>query len=203
MSGCCSRQRASQSEFLDGLTEAAGIDWSRIEAFQLDEYVGLPPGDPQSFGSWLDVHIWSRVRPGRVEILDGGAAAAGPDVECARYGTLLAEAPIDLALIGVGENGHLAFNDPHVADFDDPVVVKPVEIDDTSRAQQVRDGAFASVDAVPSARDDRDDVGHPREPRASRSWCPAPRRRGRGSRCSRARSRPPVRPPPCAVIPTP
>jgi glucosamine-6-phosphate deaminase len=141
----------SQSEFLDGLATAAGIDWSRVEAFQLDEYVGLPPGHPQSFGAWLGAHIWSSVRPGRVEILDGSAAAeAGPDVECARYGTLLGETPIDVALIGVGENGHLAFNDPHVADFDDPLVVKPVAIDDTSRAQQVRDGAFPSVDEVPS-----------------------------------------------------
>jgi glucosamine-6-phosphate deaminase len=141
---------ASQTEFLDALAEAGDIDWSRVDAFHLDEYVGLPLGDERSFGAWLQRQIWDRVRPGRVELLDGGAAAAGgPDVECARYGRLLADGGIDLALIGVGENGHLAFNDPHVADFDDPLVVKPVEIDEMSRHQQVRDGAFPSFDAVP------------------------------------------------------
>jgi glucosamine-6-phosphate deaminase len=141
---------ASQAEFLDALAEADEIDWSRVVAFHLDEYVGLPLGDERSFGEWLQRRIWSRVRPRTIEKLDGGAAAAdGPDVECARYGRLLADGGIDLAMIGVGENGHLAFNDPHVADFDDPLVVKPVEIDDTSRHQQVRDGAFPSLDAVP------------------------------------------------------
>jgi glucosamine-6-phosphate deaminase len=140
---------ASQTEFLEGLAEAEDIDWSRVEAFQLDEYVGLPLGDERSFGEWLRRRIWSRVKPGRVEMLDGGAAALDPDRECNRYGRLLADGGIDLALIGIGENGHLAFNDPHVADFDDPLVVKPVEIDETSRRQQVRDGAFPSFDAVP------------------------------------------------------
>jgi glucosamine-6-phosphate deaminase len=140
---------ASQTEFLDALAESEDIDWSRVVAFQLDEYIGLPLGDARSFGEWLQHGFWSRVRPGTVEKLDGGAAAAAPDVECARYGRLLANGGIDLALIGVGENGHLAFNDPHVADFDDPLVVKPVEIDDTSRHQQVRDGAFPTFDAVP------------------------------------------------------
>jgi glucosamine-6-phosphate deaminase len=140
---------ASQTEFLDALAEAGDIAWSRVDAFHLDEYVGPPLGDERSFGAWLQHHFWARVRPGRVELLDGGTAADDPDVECARYGALLADGGIDLALIGVGENGHLAFNDPHVADFDDPLVVKPVEIDDTSRHQQVRDGAFASFDDVP------------------------------------------------------
>jgi glucosamine-6-phosphate deaminase len=140
---------ASQAEFLDALAKADGIDWSRVVAFHLDEYVGLPLGDARSFGQWLDDRVWSRVRPGRIEKLDGAAAAAGSDAECARYGELLSSGGIDLALIGVGENGHLAFNDPHVADFEDPLVVKVVEIDDTSRRQQVRDGAFPTFDAVP------------------------------------------------------
>jgi glucosamine-6-phosphate deaminase len=138
---------ASQQDFLDGLAVAPGIDWGRVDAFHLDEYVGLPKGDPRSFGRWLDEHIWSRVHPGRVELLDGGNR--DPDAECARYGALLDDGGIDLALIGIGENGHLAFNDPHVADFDDPLTVKPVEIDETSRRQQVRDGAFDSLDDVP------------------------------------------------------
>jgi glucosamine-6-phosphate deaminase len=142
---------ASQGEMLDALAVEPGIDWQRVTAFHLDEYVGLPLGDDRSFGEWLERRIWSRVRPGGIEKIDGGAAAgaAGPDAEADRYGALIADGGIDLALIGIGENGHLAFNDPHVADFDDPRVVKPVEIDATSRAQQVRDGAFPTFDDVP------------------------------------------------------
>jgi glucosamine-6-phosphate deaminase len=139
---------ASQNEFLDSLARAAGIDWSRVDAFHLDEYVGLPLGHERSFGRWLDEHIWSRVHPGRVERIDGGNPAGGA-AEAARYGALLADGGIDLALVGVGENGHVAFNDPHVADFDDPAWMKPVEIDDTSRHQQVRDGAFERFEDVP------------------------------------------------------
>jgi glucosamine-6-phosphate deaminase len=138
---------ASQSEFLDALARADGIDWSRVEAFHLDEYVGLAQGDERSFGSWLDRHIFSRVEPGRVEKLDGGAP--DPLAECARYGALLSDGGLDLALVGIGENGHLAFNDPHVADFEDPFVVKPVELDETSRRQQAREGVFATAGLVP------------------------------------------------------
>jgi glucosamine-6-phosphate deaminase len=140
---------ASQGEFLDALAGADGIDWTRVVAFHLDEYVGLPLGDERSFGEWLERRIWSRVRPGRIEKLDGTAASQDSDAECARYGELLSSGGIDLALIGIGENGHLAFNDPHVADFDDPLVVKAVEIDDMSRRQQVRDGAFPTFEDVP------------------------------------------------------
>lgn len=138
---------ASQADMLDALAAEDGIDWSRVEAFHLDEYVGLRRGDPRSFGRWLDDHIWSRVRPGRVELLDGGNA--DPDAESRRYAALLDDGGIDLGLIGIGENGHLAFNDPHVADFEDPLSVKPVEIDSTSRRQQVRDGAFERLEDVP------------------------------------------------------
>lgn len=138
---------ASQADMLDALATERGIDWSRVDAFHLDEYVGLRQGDPRSFGQWLREHIWSRVQPGRIELLDGG----NPDApaEARRYGALLDDGGIDLGLIGIGENGHLAFNDPHVADFDDPLTVKPVEIDDTSRHQQVRDGAFDAFEDVP------------------------------------------------------
>lgn len=139
---------ASQAEMLAALATEEGIDWSRVDAFHLDEYVGLPLGHERSFGAWLDAHIWSLVHPGRVERLDGGNPAGG-EAEAARYGALLADGGIDLALVGIGENGHVAFNDPHVADFDDPLWVKPVEIDDTSRHQQVRDGAFDRFEDVP------------------------------------------------------
>lgn len=140
---------ASQAEMLDALAVLPGIDWGRVDAFHLDEYIGLPAGHPEHFGAWLERHIWSRVRPGTITRLDG-ANPDGPEAEADRYGGLLAADGIDLGLVGVGENGHVAFNDPHVADFDDPLWVKPVEIDDTSRHQQVRDGAFARFDEVPS-----------------------------------------------------
>jgi glucosamine-6-phosphate deaminase len=140
---------ASQVETLARLAREPGIDWSRVEAFHLDEYVGLPPGHPQGFGQWLQDRIWDAVRPGRVERMDGGNPA-GPDAEAARYGALLADGGIDLALLGIGENGHVAFNDPHVADFADPLVAKPVHIDETSRHQQVRDGAFERFEDVPT-----------------------------------------------------
>jgi glucosamine-6-phosphate deaminase len=138
---------ASQLDMLDALAGEDGIDWSRVDAFHLDEYVGLPKGDPRSFGRWLQDHIWGRVAPGRVHLIDG--ANPDPGAESQRYGALLDDGGIDLGLIGIGENGHLAFNDPHVADFDDPLTVKPVEIDDTSRHQQVRDGAFPAFEDVP------------------------------------------------------
>ena len=139
---------ASQADMLAALIDERDIDWARVDAFHLDEYVGLPIGHERSFGTWLDRHIWSIVRPGRVELIDG-ANPAGSRAEADRYGALLADGGIDLALLGVGENGHVAFNDPHVADFDDPAVMKPVEIDDTSRHQQVRDGAFDRFEDVP------------------------------------------------------
>ena len=139
---------ASQTEFLASLVRQEGIDWSRVDAFHLDEYVGLRLGHPRSFGTWLDQHVWSIVTPGSVQRLDGGNPAGG-EAEADRYGALLADGGIDLAFVGIGENGHVAFNDPHVADFDDPSWVKPVEIDDTSRHQQVRDGAFDRFEDVP------------------------------------------------------
>jgi glucosamine-6-phosphate deaminase len=138
---------ASQAEMLAALSRAEGIDWSRVELFHLDEYVGLPPGDERGFGAWLDRHLWSGLQPARVERIDG--SNPDPAAESVRYAALLADGGIDLALIGIGENGHLAFNDPHVADFEDPLLVKPVEIDETSRYQQVRDGEFATVGEVP------------------------------------------------------
>lgn len=138
---------ASQTEFLDSLARADALDWSRIDAFQLDDYVGLPRGDSRTFASWLDRHIFSRVHPGRVEILDG--SVADPAIECRRYGALIADGGLDLALVGVGENGHVAFNEPLVADVDDPEIVKLVELDEMSRLQQVRDGEFRIITAVP------------------------------------------------------
>lgn len=136
----------SQNEFLDALAEEKNIDWSRIDAFHMDEYIGLPGDAPQSFGKYLQNRLFDRVNPGAVYLLDTQHGAAE---EIARYGTLIAEAPIDMVCLGIGENGHLAFNDPPVADFQDPKLIKEVELDLACRQQQVNDGCFASLDEVP------------------------------------------------------
>ncbi len=137
----------SQRETLATLVRAAGIDWGRVTAFHMDEYVGLPPAAPQRFGRFLEDHLFGLVRPGRVHFLDGGAE---PAAECRRYAALLAAAPIDVVCLGVGENGHVAFNDPPVADFHDSLAVKPVALDAACRRQQVNDGCFAALDDVPT-----------------------------------------------------
>jgi glucosamine-6-phosphate deaminase len=137
----------SQNEFLGTLVAAKGIDWSQVTAFHMDEYVGLPGTAPQSFGRWLRDRIFDKVKPGKVHYLDGMAKDAGQ--ECARYTALLKAAPPDVTCMGIGENGHLAFNDPPVADFQDPEAVKVVELDLASRRQQVNDGCFDTLDAVP------------------------------------------------------
>ena len=136
----------SQSEMLAALVAAPGIDWGHVTAFHMDEYVGLAPDAPQRFALWLDRHLFDRVAFGRVERIRPEPDAAA---ECRRYSALLAQAPIDLVCLGIGVNGHVAFNDPPVADFDDPLDVKIVTLDAVCRQQQVDDGAFASIDAVP------------------------------------------------------
>jgi glucosamine-6-phosphate deaminase len=139
----------SQNEFLAGLAAAEGIDWSRVTAFQLDEYVGLPDGHPARFGSFLYERIWDRVKPGMVHAIGATVTFEEAEAESRRYAELLAEAPVDIVCLGIGENGHLAFNDPPVADFNDPLVVKVVELDEPCRQQQVNDGCFPAFDDVP------------------------------------------------------
>jgi glucosamine-6-phosphate deaminase len=139
----------SQQETLEALRDEPGVDWSRIDAFHLDEYLGLPAGAPQSFGRWLRDRLFDRLPFHRVHYLDGAAADA--QAECERYARLLQEQPIDLAFLGIGENGHLAFNDPGVADFRDPLRVKVVEkLDGACRQQQVNDGQFRVLAEVPT-----------------------------------------------------
>jgi glucosamine-6-phosphate deaminase len=137
---------ASQRELLAGLAYAR-IDWARVVAYHLDEYIGIPSDSPQNFAEFLRRNLFSQAGPKVFHTLDGNA----PDLaaECERYSRLLAETPLDIACLGIGENGHLAFNDPSVADFADPVRVKVVEIEDVSRRQQVRDGAFDRLESVP------------------------------------------------------
>jgi glucosamine-6-phosphate deaminase len=138
----------SQNEFLATLSALGDLDWSRVEAFHMDEYLGLPPGAPQGFGHFLRERLFARVKPGRVEYIDGAAA---PQDECTRYSALVQERPIDIVCAGIGENGHMAFNDPPVADFADPYTVKVVTLDEVCRMQQVHDGAFPTFDAVPQS----------------------------------------------------
>ncbi|MGI6208730.1 MAG: glucosamine-6-phosphate deaminase [Anaerolineae bacterium] len=137
----------SQDDFTTALAQEPGIDWSKVVAFHLDEYVGLPSDAPQGFGNYIRRHLLDAVKPGTVFFMNGNAP--DPEAECRRYSELLEEYPLDIACIGIGENGHIAFNDPHVADFNDPVKVKLVELDERSRVQQVHDGCFATLDAVP------------------------------------------------------
>ncbi|MGE5506939.1 MAG: 6-phosphogluconolactonase [Chitinophagales bacterium] len=138
---------ASQADMLAALEAEPGIDWSKVTAFHMDEYIGSNVPERERFGPWLKYRFFDKVHPGRVHYLNG--QAADPRAECARYAALLREAPIDFCALGIGETGHLAFNDPPVCDFADPEWVKVVEIDELSREQQVRDGAFATVDEVP------------------------------------------------------
>lgn len=137
----------SQNEFLAELRTLPGLDWDRVTAFHMDEYVGLGPEAPQSFSRFLREALFDSVRPGAFHPIDG--LAPDPEAECRRYSELLNEFPIDIVCAGIGENGHLAFNDPPVADFEDPRIVKPVDLTLESREQQVHDGCFPSLDAVP------------------------------------------------------
>ena len=137
---------ASQFDFLDALTRAPGIDWPRTVFFHLDEYVGLPSSHPASFRRYLKERIVDRVHPGAFHPIDG--EAADPGAECARVGAILARHPIDVAFVGIGENGHLAFNDPP-ADFQAEAPYLVVELDDACRRQQLGEGWFARLDEVP------------------------------------------------------
>lgn len=137
----------SQDETLATLI-AAPIDWSRVTIFHMDEYLGLPADHPQTFRAYQRAKVLSRIQPAAFHGIAGENTDAA--AECARYTALLNEAPIDVCCLGIGENGHLAFNDPPVADFTDPALVKVVELDQPCRRQQVNDGCFSALDAVPT-----------------------------------------------------
>jgi glucosamine-6-phosphate deaminase len=137
----------SQNEFLETLSSDPDIDWSRITAFHMDEYIGLPNDAPQKFSRFLCERLFDKVKPGQVHLIDSSNSI---EAECKRYGDLLREAPIDIVCLGIGENGHIAFNDPPVADFADPLTIKAVELDDECRQQQVNDGCFPTFGDVPT-----------------------------------------------------
>lgn len=138
----------SQQEFLEALITIPGIAWERVNAFHMDEYVGLPADAPQRFGNFLRERIFGKVPFGAVYYLDGNAADL--PAECSRYAALLEQYPVDIVNMGIGENAHIAFNDPHVADFNDPVLVKVVDLDQPCRQQQVNEGNFPTLADVPA-----------------------------------------------------
>lgn len=137
----------SQNEFLAELLNK-NIEWNRINAFHMDEYIGLHPDASQGFGNFLKDRLFSKVNCREVNYLNGNAT--DPQDECKRYSDLLIKYPTDIVCLGIGENTHLAFNDPHVADFNDPLIVKVVDLDQDCRSQQVNDGCFATIDDVPT-----------------------------------------------------
>jgi glucosamine-6-phosphate deaminase len=136
----------SQEATLRHLAERPGIDWSRVTAFHMDEYLGLAPEAPQRFGNWLRGALLDRVPVGTTHLIDPGA---DPQAAAEHYSALLAAAPIDIVCLGIGVNGHIAFNDPP-ADFVDPALVKVVTLDEASRTQQVDDDCFATLAEVPT-----------------------------------------------------
>jgi glucosamine-6-phosphate deaminase len=137
---------ASQFEFLDSLAQE-DVDWTKVVFFHLDEYVGLPESHPASFRRYLKERIVSRVQPQAFHFVNGEAVDAM--AECRRVGNLIAQQTVDAAFVGIGENGHLAFNDPP-ADFEtnEPYIV--VNLDDACRQQQVGEGWFKTIDEVPT-----------------------------------------------------
>lgn len=137
---------ASQLEFLDALTKAPGIDWTRVEAFHLDEYIGLPISHPGSFRKMLMTELVNKTGIKQYHLLDGDAPQ--PPAVLREVGMQLASAPIDIAFLGIGENGHIAFNDPP-ADFntEEPYII--VNLDEACRQQQVGEAWFADITQVP------------------------------------------------------
>jgi glucosamine-6-phosphate deaminase len=136
----------SQFAFTDALVRQ-DLDWSRVTVFHMDEYVGIDADHPASFQRWIRERIGDRVKPDRVEYLTG---QGDPEAEADRYEGLLREAPLDLVCMGIGENGHLAFNEPHQADFDDQRWVRVITLTEESRRQQVGEGHFPDLAGVPA-----------------------------------------------------
>jgi len=138
----------SQNDVLKSLVEDTSIAWNRVNAYHMDEYIGLDKNAPQGFGNFLREHIFGLVPFKSVNYID--ITTTDPEGEAERYGKLLRENPTDIVVMGIGENGHIAFNDPPVADFKDPKTVKPVKLDEICRQQQVNDGCFVRIEDVPT-----------------------------------------------------
>jgi glucosamine-6-phosphate deaminase len=137
---------ASQFEFLEALVATPGLDWPRVEIFHLDEYVGMPETHPASFRRYLKQRLVSRVKPMAFHALEGDAADLA--AVCREASDRIREAPVDVAFVGIGENGHLAFNDPP-ADFETEEPYLVVDLDEACRRQQLGEGWFPTLDDVP------------------------------------------------------
>ncbi|MBQ3571846.1 MAG: glucosamine-6-phosphate deaminase [Clostridia bacterium] len=138
----------SQNDVLKALAEDKEIEWNRVNAYHMDEYIGLDKNAPQCFGNFLKDHIFGLAPFKSVNYID--VTAIDPEAEAERYGKILNQNPTDIVVMGIGENGHIAFNDPPVADFNDKRTVKPVKLDEKCRQQQVNDGCFESIEKVPT-----------------------------------------------------
>ena len=138
----------SQNDVLKALTENSEIKWNKINAFHMDEYIGLSKTAPQGFGNFLKEHIFGLVPFKSVNYIDVSATDA--EKEADRYAEIITKQKIDVVVLGIGENGHIAFNDPPVADFNDSRAVKPVKLDEVCRQQQVNDGCFKTLSDVPT-----------------------------------------------------
>lgn len=138
----------SQNDVLSSLIKYDDIEWNRINAFHMDEYIGLGEAlKDRSFSTYLTEHIFGKVPFKSINLINSTATDA--KAECERYTKILNDNPTDIVVMGIGENGHIAFNDPWVAKFDDEYVVKVVDLDDVCRQQQVNDGCFENIDLVP------------------------------------------------------
>lgn len=138
----------SQSDMMKALMADDSIDWSRINAFHMDEYIGLDKDAPQGFGNFLKERVFGKRAFKSIHYING--QATDDDAECRRYTELLKQYPVDIVCLGIGENGHIAFNDPPVADFNDDKMIKVVELEHTCRQQQVNDKCFVSLTEVPT-----------------------------------------------------
>jgi glucosamine-6-phosphate deaminase len=136
----------SQNEFLAALCNY-NLDWGKVDGFHMDEYVGINEDAPQGFGNFLKKAIFGLKPFKSVNLIHPNAT--DPEAECLRYSALINQKPVDICAMGIGENGHLAFNDPPVADFNDQLTVKTVELDQLCRQQQVNDGCFPHISEVP------------------------------------------------------
>ncbi len=138
----------SQLDMIDALVKQPMVPWKLVEIFHMDEYLGMAADHPASFRRWIRRHVEEPLHEVRVNYIEGDAA--DPDAEILRYTELLQSGPIDVAFVGFGENGHIAFNDPHTAEFQDPFVMRRVTLDETCRRQQVGEGHFHTMAEVPT-----------------------------------------------------
>ncbi|MBN1409229.1 MAG: glucosamine-6-phosphate deaminase [Spirochaetales bacterium] len=136
----------SQNEMFEYLVQSESIEWNRIAAYHMDEYLGLPDNAVQLFSRYLKHRLFDLLSFKEVNLINGNN---DPERECKRYGGLIDNNQIDMVCMGIGENGHIAFNDPTAADFNDGEIIKKVKLDPACRQQQVNDGCFDTIDDVP------------------------------------------------------